>query len=46
LTVKEAKKKLDGLSEGELDKVRSYEEEHKNRKTLLEHLDRKIGDVP
>ncbi len=29
------------LSEGELKKIRVYEKEHKNRKTLIEHLDRK-----
>lgn len=43
LSVKEAKKKIDGLSKGELEKVRSYEKEHKNRKTLIEELDRKLG---
>lgn len=43
LTVAEAKNELEGLSDDELRKVRAYEEEHKNRKTLLEQLDRKIG---
>ena len=45
LTVEEAKKELDGLSEGELKKIRSYKKKHKNRKTLVELLDRKIGDT-
>ena len=45
LTVEKAKKKLGGLSEGELKKLRSYEKGHKNRKTLVEHLDRKIKDA-
>jgi uncharacterized protein (TIGR02271 family) len=45
LTVKEAKKKFGGLSEGELEKIRSYEKEHKNRKTLIKQLDRKLGDA-
>ena len=44
LTVEEAKKKLDGLSKDELKKIRSYEKEHKNRKTLIGQLDRKIRD--
>jgi len=26
-------------------KVRSYKKEHKNRETLIEHLERKIRDV-
>ena len=42
LTVAEAKKKLNGLSEGELKRIRSYEKNHQNRKTLIEWLDRKI----
>jgi uncharacterized protein (TIGR02271 family) len=45
LTVKEAKKKIGGLSEEELKKIRSYEKRHKNRKTLVEQLDRKIKDA-
>ena len=45
LTVEEAKKKTGGLSEEELRKIRSYEKKHKNRKTLLEQLDRKIKDA-
>jgi len=45
LTVEEAKKKLGRLWEGDLKKIRSYEKEHKNRKTLIEWLDRKIKDA-
>jgi uncharacterized protein (TIGR02271 family) len=45
LTVKEAKKRLDGQSEGELRKFRSYEKKHKNRKTLVRWLDRRIKEV-
>ena len=42
MTVVEVREELGGLSEGALKKVRSYEKEHKGRKTLLEWLDRKI----
>ncbi|MDQ3999614.1 MAG: YsnF/AvaK domain-containing protein, partial [Actinomycetota bacterium] len=42
LTVEEAKKRLSGLSEGELKKLRTYEKKHKNRKTLVRWLDRKL----
>ena len=45
LTVEEAKKKIGRLSEGELKKIRSFEKKHKNRKTLVEQLDRKIKDA-
>ena len=44
LNVGEVEDELGGLSEDELKKVWSYEEEHKNCKTLLEQLDRTIGD--
>ena len=43
LNVEQAKNELQGLSNDELKKVRSYEKKHKNRKTLLQKLDRKIG---
>jgi hypothetical protein len=45
LTVEEAKIKIGQLSEEELKKIRSYEKKHKNRKTLIEQLDRKIKDA-
>lgn len=44
MNVEEAKDTLEGLSERDLQRIRSYEEKHKDRKTLLEHLDRKTGD--
>jgi hypothetical protein len=44
MNVEEVKYELDDLSEEDLKKVKSYEEDHKNRKTLLEQLDRKLGD--
>jgi uncharacterized protein (TIGR02271 family) len=44
LSVAEAKKKLNGLPQGELKKIRSYEKKHQNRKTLVEWLDRKTKD--
>ncbi len=42
LNVAEVSKKLDGLSDTELKKVREYEEHNKNRDTLVEQIDRKI----
>ena len=42
LTVEEAKKRLSSLSESELKKLRTYEKKHKNRKTLVRWLDRKL----
>jgi hypothetical protein len=41
LSVEEIDKKVKGLSRGEIREVRDYEERHKNRKTLIESLDRK-----
>ena len=46
MTVEEGKCQPDGLSEGDLKKVRAYEEDRKSRKTLLEQLDRKSGTAP
>ncbi len=43
MNVEEVKDQLDDLSEGDLKNVKSYEEDHKNRKTLLEQLHRKLG---
>ena len=43
LTVEEAKKRLSGLSEGELKKIRSHEKKHKHRNTLLTWLDHEIN---
>ena len=46
MNVGEVKEELDGLSGGDIEKVRSYEKGHKGRKTLLEWLDRKIESRP
>lgn len=44
MNVEEAKDALEGLSERDLQRIRSHEEEHKDRKTLLKHLAWKTGD--
>jgi hypothetical protein len=44
LTIAEAKKKLNGLPQEELKKIRSYEKNHQNRKTSVDWLDRKTKD--
>ena len=44
MSVDEAKEKLEGLSKDELEKIRSYEMEGKDRKTLTRWLDAKIRD--
>jgi hypothetical protein len=41
LSVEEVEKKVKRLSKEEIREVRDYEERHKNRKTLMESLDRK-----
>lgn len=42
LTVDEVEAKLEGLDKGEIEQIRDYEKEHKNRKTLIEALEREI----
>jgi hypothetical protein len=42
LTVEEVSKRIDGLSNDQLKKVREFEKNHKNRETLIEQIDRKI----
>jgi hypothetical protein len=42
LTVEEVSARLDALSAEDLRKVRDYEERNKNRKTILEQMDRRI----
>ncbi len=42
LTVEEVSKRIDGLSNDQLKKVRQYEKKNKNRETLIEQIDRKI----
>ena len=44
ISVDEAKERLEGLSKGELEGVRSYERENKGRKTLVSWLDARIED--
>ena len=43
LTVDQAKARLDGLSDEQLRRLRSYEQQHKSRKTLLQAIDRRLG---
>src|SRR5215211_8431233 len=42
LTVAEVSKRIDGLSNEQLRKVREFEKKNKNRETLIEQIDRKI----
>jgi hypothetical protein len=42
LTVAETVKKLDALSVQQLEQVREYEKQNKNRKTLIEQIDREM----
>lgn len=42
LTVAEISKKLDSLSNEDIEKLRIYEKRNKNRETLLEQIDRKV----
>ncbi len=42
LSVEDVEKKVKGLSKEEIREVRDYEKRHKNRKTLVESLDRKV----
>jgi hypothetical protein len=42
LTVEEVSKRIDGLSNDQLKKVREFEKKNKNRETLIEQIDRKI----
>ena len=42
LTVDEISKRIEGLSTKELEKVREFEKQNKNRETLIEQIDRKI----
>lgn len=46
LSVKVARKRLDGLSRHELRRLREFEEGHKNRKTMLEAIDRRLDNAP
>jgi hypothetical protein len=42
LTTREISESLEGLSEGEIRIVRSYEQQHKNRETLLRQMNRRL----
>ncbi|MBA3426125.1 MAG: hypothetical protein H0U04_16670 [Rubrobacter sp.] len=42
LSIEEIETKIQGLSGQEIETLRAYEKKHKNRKTLLETLDRKL----
>jgi hypothetical protein len=42
LTVDEISKRIEGLSTKDLEKVREFEKQNKNRETLIEQIDRKI----
>jgi len=42
LSVEEVEKKIKGLSQKDIRELRDYEKDHKNRKTLMESLDRKL----
>jgi hypothetical protein len=42
LTVTEVKSRLEGMSSEELEAVKSHEEEHKRRKTLLGEINRRL----
>ena len=43
LSAREVSERLEGLSEQEIRIIRSYEQRHKNRETLLKQLDRKLA---
>ena len=43
LTAKEVRQKLDEMDEAELTQFKEYEKEHKNRKTVLEEIDRRVN---
>jgi hypothetical protein len=42
LTVEEVSKRIEGLSNDQLEQVREFEKHNKNRETLIEQIDRKI----
>lgn len=45
LNVKDAASRLDGLSDAELQRVREYETQNKNRQTLLDRIDQKLAQT-
>ncbi|MGF1472332.1 MAG: DUF5872 domain-containing protein [Rubrobacteraceae bacterium] len=42
LSVEEVKTKIQGLSVEEIEKILTYEKQHENRKTLVEHLEGRV----
>jgi len=42
LRVDQVVEKLDGCSKKQIEKIKHYEQQHKDRKTLLEQLDRRL----
>jgi hypothetical protein len=46
LTVDQVSQKLDSLSREELERVKSYEQEHKKRRTLIEQLNVELSKEP
>jgi hypothetical protein len=44
LTIKEVQKKLDSLSESQIKQIKEYEKRHKNRKTLIAEIDRRLNN--
>ena len=44
LTVKEVTNKLGSLSPGEITRIKTYEQKHKNRKTLLEQIGHQLSE--
>lgn len=44
MTIPQIVARLNGLSKAEIRKIRTYETRHKNRKGLLQRLDRQLGN--
>jgi hypothetical protein len=44
LTADEVNRKLSGCSHKQLEKIKDYEKEHKDRKTVLRQIDRQLQD--
>jgi len=43
LTVDQVTRRLKGCSHQQLEKIKEYEKQHKNRKTLMEQIDRRLS---
>ncbi len=43
LTVDQVTRRLKGRSHQQLEKIKEYERDHKNRKTLMEQIDRRLS---